>query len=89
MTTKNVTIRMDSELKEQAEELFNDLGLNMTTAVTAFIKQSVREQRIPFELTKNISYDTRTEGLVDDKLVMEVSRKLMKKNKEAYRELAK
>lgn len=54
MSTSNVTIRMDKELKKQAEELFNDLGLNMTTAITAFAKQAVREQRIPFTLSRNI-----------------------------------
>ena len=39
MATTNVTIRMDEELKKQAEELFADLGLNMTTAFTTFVKQ--------------------------------------------------
>ena len=52
MATTNITIRMDEELKKQAEELFSDLGLNMTTALTAFVKQSVREQKIPFMLSK-------------------------------------
>jgi DNA-damage-inducible protein J len=54
MATKNITIRMDEELKKEAEELFADLGLTMTTAVTAFVKQAVREQRIPFYISKNI-----------------------------------
>lgn len=53
MSTKNVTIRMDENLKEASEKLFNALGLNMTTAITAFIKQAVREQRIPFDITLN------------------------------------
>ncbi len=53
MSTKNVTIRMDSELKDASEKLFDALGLNMTTAITTFIKQAVREQRIPFEITLN------------------------------------
>lgn len=56
MSTVNVTIRMDDELKKQAEILFADLGLNMTTALTAFVKQSVREQRIPFTLSKDPFY---------------------------------
>lgn len=54
MATTNVTIRMDEELKKQAEELFSDLGLNLTTAFVAFAKQAVREQRIPFTLSRNI-----------------------------------
>ena len=54
MATTNVTIRMDEELKKQAEELFSDLGLSMTAALVAFTKQSVREQRIPFVLSRNV-----------------------------------
>ncbi|MFT4004134.1 MAG: type II toxin-antitoxin system RelB/DinJ family antitoxin [Lacrimispora sp.] len=54
MATTNVTIRMDEELKKQAEDLFSDLGLNLTTAFVAFAKQAVREQRIPFTLSRNI-----------------------------------
>lgn len=48
----NLTMRIDDELKKQAEELFNELGMNMTTAFTIFAKQAVREQRIPFEITR-------------------------------------
>ncbi|MDQ0202868.1 MULTISPECIES: type II toxin-antitoxin system RelB/DinJ family antitoxin [Pectinatus] len=54
MPTTNVTIRMDEKLKKQAEELFSDLGLNMTTAFITFAKQSVREQRIPFVISRNV-----------------------------------
>ena len=54
MSTTNVTIRMDEELKKQAEELFYDLGLTMTAAFVAFAKQAVREQRIPFILSRNV-----------------------------------
>lgn len=54
IASTNITIRMDEELKKQAEELFADLGLSMTTAFTAFVKQAVREQRIPFNLSRNV-----------------------------------
>ncbi len=52
MAVSNITIRIDSELKRQGEELFDELGLSMTAAITSFIKQSVREQGIPFRLTR-------------------------------------
>lgn len=52
MATTNVTFRMDKEMKEQAEDLFTDLGLNLTTAINAFIRQSVREQKIPFVISR-------------------------------------
>ena len=51
-TTTNVSIRMDVELKKQAEELFADLGLNMTAAMTMFLRQAVRNQGIPFEISR-------------------------------------
>lgn len=47
---KNLTIRLDEDLKLQAEELFRELGLNMTSAITVFLRKAVREQRIPFEV---------------------------------------
>ena len=46
----NLNIRIDRELKENAEAFFSAIGLNMTTAITLFMRQSLREQRIPFEL---------------------------------------
>lgn len=58
MATTSVTIRMDENLKRQAEELFTDLGLNMTTAFTVFAKQAVREQRIPFDLYRTPNEET-------------------------------
>lgn len=46
-----INIRMDDNLKKQADELFNELGLNMSTAITMFIKQAVRQKGIPFEVS--------------------------------------
>ena len=50
MATTSVTIRMDENLKKQAETLFDDMGLNMTTAITIFTKAVVRLGKIPFEI---------------------------------------
>lgn len=50
MSTVNVTIRMDENLKKQADVLFSELGMNMTTAFTIFTKQAIREQGIPFNI---------------------------------------
>ena len=51
--TINLSIRMERELKEKAESLFSELGMNMTTAFTIFVRQSVRQGKIPFEITLN------------------------------------
>lgn len=50
MATTSITIRMDEGLKRQAEALFDEMGMNMTTAFTIFAKAAVREGRIPFEI---------------------------------------
>ena len=50
MATAMFSVRMDSDLKERFEELCNDFGMNMTTAVNVFARAVVREERIPFEI---------------------------------------
>jgi len=46
-----VNIRIDDGLKEKADFLFDELGLNMTTAINIFVRQVVRQGRIPFDIT--------------------------------------
>ena len=48
--TINVTIRLDREVKENAEKLFADLGMNLSTAFNVFARQSLRQGKIPFEI---------------------------------------
>ena len=48
--TINVTIRLDREVKEQAERMFNDFGMNLSTAFNIFARQSLRQGKIPFEI---------------------------------------
>ena len=48
--TTSVNLRIDKELKKQAETLFSSLGMNMTTAINVFLKQAVRSQGIPFRI---------------------------------------
>jgi len=50
MANTSMNIRMDSEVKRQAKELFAHFGLDMTTAVNMFLKQSIRQRGIPFSL---------------------------------------
>ena len=56
MATSSVTIRMDEDLKRDAEALFKDMGMNMSTAVTIFTKAAVRQGKIPFEITGDPFY---------------------------------
>ncbi len=50
-TTTNISIRMDADLKAQADALFGELGMNLSTAFNIFVRQSLREGRIPFEIS--------------------------------------
>lgn len=50
MANTSMNIRMDADVKKQAEALFGEIGMNMTTAINIFLKQSIRENGIPFEL---------------------------------------
>lgn len=54
MATVNMSIRMDTELKKQADAMLADMGLNMTTAMNMFLRQVVRQGRIPFEIATDI-----------------------------------
>ena len=48
--TTNLSIRIDRELKEDADRVFNELGMSLTTAITVFVRQAVRQKKIPFEI---------------------------------------
>lgn len=50
--TSNINIRMDAELKAAAEELFSELGMNISTAFNIFVRQALREGGIPFIISK-------------------------------------
>lgn len=52
MATTNINVRVDSELKQAAETLFDDLGLNMSAAITMFLKSAVNHDGIPFEVKR-------------------------------------
>ena len=52
--TTNISIRMDSDLKKKADALFEELGMNITTAFNIFVRQALREGKIPFDISINI-----------------------------------
>lgn len=54
MATTNITMRMEAGIKTQLQDLMSDLGLDMTTFFTMAAKQAIREQRIPFEVSRAV-----------------------------------
>ena len=72
MATKvsNVSFRIDSDLKAQDDALFSQLGMNMTTAFNIFLRQSVREGCIPFEITLNTPNSETVAALIEAQQLM-------------------
>ena len=58
MAQTSLTIRIDEEIKRDAESLFNKIGLNLSSAINVFFRQAIREQSIPFELKPYDEYYT-------------------------------
>ena len=63
--TTNINVRVDKELKRKAEAIFNELGLNMSTAMNMFLRYSVRYGGIPFDLRLDIPNEE-TRAAIDD-----------------------
>jgi DNA-damage-inducible protein J len=57
MTTKvRLNVNLDADLKVKAAQTLNEMGMDMTTAITIYLKQIVRSQSIPFNITANKYY---------------------------------
>ncbi|MBQ7699658.1 MAG: type II toxin-antitoxin system RelB/DinJ family antitoxin [Clostridia bacterium] len=65
MPTTNINVRVDKDLKESAEALFDDLGLNMSSAITMFLKSAVNHDGIPFEVKRNVPNSTTRAALAE------------------------
>lgn len=65
MPTTNINVRVDTELKKSAELLFSDLGLNMSTAITMFLKMAVSQEGIPFEVKRMVPNDETKAALAE------------------------
>lgn len=65
MSTTNINVRVDSVLKQEAEALFNDLGLNMSSAINMFLRSAINYNGIPFEV-KRPALNTSTKAALDE-----------------------
>ncbi len=63
--TTNISVRIDKEIKQKAEAIFNELGLNMSTAVNMFLRYSIRYGGIPFDLQLDVPNEE-TRAAIDD-----------------------
>lgn len=70
MATTNLNIRTEKAIKDQAEEIFNELGLNMTTAINLFLRTAIREHGIPFDLKLDVPNDTTVAAIEEGRKLM-------------------
>ena len=89
MATVNMSIRIDTELKKQADAMFSDMGLNMTTAMNVFLRQVVRQGRIPFEIATDIPNAETVAAIkeMDDMLSGKIPAKRYSSTKELFEDL--
>ena len=71
MAITNLNIRTDKDIKDQAEEIFNELGLNMTTAINMFLRTAIREHGIPFELKLDVPNETTAATIAEGRKLMD------------------
>ena len=67
--TTSITIRVDESLKAEAEEFFDDIGMNLTTAITCFFKKCLATGEIPFTLARPSPHDRLAAALREAKAV--------------------
>ena len=77
MSTANVNISIDSALKQEAETLFDELGLTMSSAITVFLRSAVNHNGLPFEVRRFVP-NAETKAALDDY-------EEMKKNPSSYK----
>lgn len=67
----NTNIRIDDEVKRKAAEIFADLGIDMTTAVNLFLRQTIRHNGLPFEVKLDIPNEETMEAIYEVEVMKE------------------
>lgn len=89
-TTTNFSVRMDMDLKKQCENLYGELGINLTTAINVFLRQSLRVGGFPFDVRLDQpNKETILAMLESEKLLNDTSVKRYSDVEEALKELKK
>ena len=65
----NLNVRTDKQVKKQAEEIYANLGLNMSTAINMFLRASIRESGIPFDLKLNVPSDETIKAIEEGRMI--------------------
>lgn len=65
MAKVSTSISIDSEVKAQAQELFSEFGMDLSTAVNIFLKQAIYERSIPFTIRREIPNEVTLKAMDD------------------------
>ena len=69
MATANINIRTDAAIKAQAESIFEAFGLNMSTAINMFLRQTIRNNGIPFELKLDVPNSVTEAAIIEGRKI--------------------
>ena len=73
----NLNIKIDRELKANADKLFNEMGMTLSTAVNVFVRQAVQEKSIPFKIYRNDEVYTKSSKAEQRRAAWQESRDLL------------
>jgi len=73
----NLNIKIDRDLKAEADRLFNEMGMNLTTAVNVFVRQAVLERAIPFRINRGVAGIGTTGSIEQRRAAMQEIRDLL------------
>jgi DNA-damage-inducible protein J len=65
MAKVSTSISIDTDVKAKAQELFAELGMDLSTAVNIFLRQSIYEQGVPFAIRREIPNETTLKAMDD------------------------
>jgi len=73
----NLNIKIDRDLKTKADRLFNEMGMNLTTAVNVFVRQAVLERAIPFKISRSAQNTEMTADIEKRRAAMQEIRNML------------
>lgn len=91
MPKVTTSFSVDADVKAQVQELYSELGLDMSTAINMFFKQCLYEKGLPFDvsLPSNSFRDSSAIEMTDDEKIDFVAQRILREHKAAFEELAK
>ena len=67
--TTSFNVKIEEEVKDKADRIFAELGLDMTTAINIFLRATIRKNSIPFEINMSIPNDTTREAIEEGRKI--------------------